>query len=657
MHAVEEQRDRALEEVRDHARRHGIGLELTPAGMAVIPLAEGQPMTPAQFQAVPEADRAAFEAQREEIEHRMEEKMRELRALDEQARERVRKLDREVALFAVGHLIDALKARFAEPPALGRWLDQVREDVLANLGAFQHGEQEQVPAPLAAAVAQATRGFFGRYAVNVFIAPDEDDTTGAPIVEETNPTYHGLFGRIEYESTLGAVATDHRHLRAGAMHRANGGYLVLDALEVLRRPFLWDKLKDVLRTRRIRLENLAEQYTMLPTTTLSPEPIDVELKVILIGPPELHRLLLALDPEMRELFRVKAEFDVSMPWLDEGVRQYAAFIGEQARERGLPHFDAGAVARVVEHGARAVEHQEKLSSSFLDIADLVVEACHWCQREDGAVVRKQHVERAIEEKVFRSNMIEERIDELIAEGTLMIDVDGALVGQVNGLSVAELGDYRFGRPVRITAATAAGRGELVSIDREAELSGAIHDKGFLALSGYLGDRYGQNAPLSLAASLTFEQSYAGIEGDSAASAELYALLSSLAGAPVKQSIAVTGSVNQHGWIQPISAVNEKVEGFYAVCDRRGLTGDQGVIVPRANLKNLMLKDDVVEAVRRRRFHVWGVASAEEGLEILTELRPGERDEDGAYPEGSLHRRVEDRLRQLARVGRQMRATD
>ncbi|HEX6618586.1 MAG TPA: AAA family ATPase [Solirubrobacteraceae bacterium] len=651
---LEQHRQDVLARVRDDAARRHVAVELTPTGVVMVPLVDGHPVGPDELQRLPQATRDALNSAQHDIEEEIAELVRTFRQIDREAHERVRTLDREIALFAVGHLIDDVKARFAQTPAVEAWLERVREDVIDNLGRFTATMAPEAMATPQGGVALGGHGgerFLRRYGVNAFVAHEDGD--GAPVVVETNLSYQDLFGRIEFESVFGAVATDHGHLSAGAIHRANGGYLVLRTLEVLSRPLVWSKLKEVLRTGRAQLENPAEQLMLFPTATLTPEPIDLDVKVVLVGTPDVHRLLYALDEDVRELFRVRVEFDVDVPWSDERVREYAGFVADRVRQHGLRHFDATAVARVVEHGARVAGDQRRLTTRLNGIAELVAEASHWAGSAGREVVTRADVEEAIARRIGRSNLVEERIDELIADGTLMIAVDGERVGQVNGLSVIELGDYAFGRPTRITATTAAGRGDVLSIDRETELSGAVHDKGFLTLRGYLEQRYGGRVPLTLSASVTFEQSYAGVEGDSAASAELYALLSSLAGMPLRQSIAVTGSVNQYGDVQAIGAVNEKIEGFYAVCSRSGLSGDQGVIIPRSNVHHLMLRDEVIEAVSAGRFHIWAVATIDEGLELLTGVPAGERGADGEFPEETVHRAVEERLRALAETARGM----
>jgi lon-related putative ATP-dependent protease len=648
---IERQQESAMAELREQAQKGGIAVELTPTGVVTVPLRGGQPMTPADFGQLPGTVRKRYQDAIEDLGPRLQAFLTRMRGLQREVRERLRALEREVALFAVGHLIDELKERYAGSDKLVQWLTAVAEDVTENLGQFRaHGQDGEgdSASSLFEAIGRGPEQGLARYEVNMFVAQEADG--GAPVVVETNPTYANLFGRVEHQGVLGGgFVTDHRMLRPGAVHRANGGYLMLPAAEVLSQPLVWLKLKEALRSSEIRLENLAEQYALFPTATLTPEPIKLDLKVVLVGSRLTYELAYTLDEDVRKLFRVKAEFDWRTPWDDEAVQGYAAFLSAQAQSDGLRHFDASAVARVVEHGARLAESQEWISTRLVEIASLAAEASHWAARDGSELVRAEHVERAIEQKVHRSDLIEQRLLEMVAEGTLMLDFDGERVGQVNGLSVLELGDYAFGRPVRITASAGPGRGALVSIERETELSGHIHDKGFLILSGYLRERYGGERRIALAANLTFEQSYDHIDGDSAASAELYALLSELAGAPLRQDIAVTGSVNQHGALQAIGGVNEKIEGYYRACALKELTGRQGVIIPETNVRHLMLSHEVVDSVHAGRFHVWSARDVDEGIELLTGIPVGRRDEDGRFPEGTLHARVEDRLERWARI--------
>lgn len=481
--------------------------------------------------------------------------------------------------------------------------------------------------------------------MNVIV--DNSETAGAPVVVEYNPTYNNLIGRIEKEAVFGALITDFTMIRAGSLHRANGGYLVIPVEELLRNLFSWDGLKRALREREVVIEEAAERLGFLTTKTLQPEPIRLKLKVILLGDPLLYYLLYHFDPDFQELFKVKAEFGTRMDRTPENVQKYAAFFCTLCKKEKLLHLDASAVAKLVEYGSRLAEDQTKLATRFSEIADVVREACYYARKEGADYATADHVRRAIDERFYRSNLIQERIQEMIVRGTIMVETTGAKVGQVNGLSVLSLGDISFGKPQRITVTVAAGKEGVIDIEREAKLGGRIHTKGVLILTGYLTEKYAAEAPLTLAARLVFEQSYEGIEGDSASSAELYALFSALSGVPLRQDLAVTGSVNQKGEIQAIGGVNEKIEGFFDVCRAKGLTGEQGVLIPAANRENLMLREDVVEAVREGRFHIYLVKHIDEGIEILTGVPAGERGPDGSFPEGTIHGKVAARLKEMA----------
>jgi predicted ATP-dependent protease len=651
---LEQEQGKALAELREQAQTGGIALELTPSGVMTVPLRGDHPMTPAEFAQLPDTVRARYQSNLEELQPLIEGFLTHMRARQRNAVDAVRELDRQVALFAIGHLVDELKERHRESPQVVTWLEAVTEDVTENLDRFrtpdhEHPGRGELPDSLLAAMG-APEDPFRRYAVNVLVTQLDGCS---PVVVEMNPTYPNLFGRIEYRGVLGGgLATDHLMLRPGAVHRATGGYLMLPAAEVLGQPLVWLKLKELLRTGSIRLENPADQYALIPTSTLTPEPIDLDLKVVLVGASSLYALAYALDEDFRKLFQVKAEFDWRVPWDDEGIRGYAEFLSAEATAHRLLHFDAAAVGRIVEHGARLAEDRERLSTRLGELGAIAAEASHWAAQDACELVGASHIDQAIEHKATRSNLLEQRLLEMVAEGTLMIDVEGERVGQINGLSVLDLGDYSFGRPVRITATAGPGRGALVSIEREAELSGHLHDKGFLTIAGYLRARYGAERRIALSATLSFEQSYDRIDGDSASSAELYALLSELAGLPLRQDIAVTGSVNQHGELQAIGAVNEKIEGFYRTCKLAGLTGHQGVLIPAANERNLMLSGEVVDSVAGGMFHVWSAHDVDAGLALLTGVATGIRDAEGRFPPGTLHARVDERLDEWARTGDQ-----
>ncbi len=643
--ALNRERERLWEGVREFAQQLGFAVELTPAGVVSLPVVHGRPLSPEEYERLPEAVREELERRNRLIQDRVADALREVRRLERETAEKLRQLDREVALFAVGGLFEELRERYQDVPDVLEFLDQVREDIPEHLHDFFPPQVPGVPTPIAQLQALQQQEHLARYRINVFV--DNSQTRGAPVVFERNPSYYNLVGRIDYRATFGAMVTDFSQIRPGALHRANGGFLVLHVLDLLSNPFAWDALKRSLITRQVVIENLGQQYAVLPTATLRPDPIPLDVKVVLVGAPLLYYLLSAYDDDFRELFRVRADFAPDMDWNDEYVMGYAAFISRVVREQGLRHFDRAAVARVVEYGARLVEHQRKLSSQLLEIGNLVAEASYWAGKAGREIVTAADVETAIRKKRYRSDLIAERVRELIAEGTLKIETSGERVGVINGLAVIDLGDFSFGKPSRVTARVSLGRGNLISIEREIALSGPIHSKGFLILSNYLTGAYAQDFPLAVSASITFEQAYEEIEGDSASSTELYALLSALAGLPIKQGIAVTGSVNQYGEVQAIGGVNEKIEGFFAVCKAQGLTGEQGVIIPTANVQHLMLDDEVVQAVAEGKFHIWAVDTVDQGIEILTGVPAGERQPDGTYPEGTVHRHVMDRLRQYA----------
>jgi lon-related putative ATP-dependent protease len=650
---VDTRRREVLERLQELGRQRSVALELTPAGVVSMPLVDGESIAPEAFMQLPTERQAAYQAAVAELESDVRQAFARLRALERDGREDLRRLDREVALFATGHLVDDMKRRWREAERLGPWLDALQEDLIEHLDLLRPEASEPPgPAGIAALVGGARPGqdTLARYEVNVLVTHAAG--AAAPVVAMHDSSYYDLFGRIEYETVYGAAVTDHRHIRPGAVHRAAAGYLLLHASDVLAKPFVWGRLKELLRTGKARIENLGAQYMLFPSASLEPEPVDVDLTVVLIGSTELFRVMHALDPDVRRLFKVRADFDSQTPWDEGTVRAYAAFVSQQVRDFRLPHFDRGALARVIEHGARLAEDRDRLSTRLPEIADVVQEAAHRASQESAALVTAAHVERALRDRRRRSDLPEHRLRRHTIEGDLRVQVSGEATGQVNGLAVVDLGDYAFGHPVRITATVAAGEGKVVDIDREAELSGPIHDKGVLILAGLLRHLYCRDTALALRASLVFEQSYGPVEGDSASSAELFALLSALADVPVHQRVGVTGSVDQHGHIQAIGGVNEKIEGFYALCREHGLTGDQGVIIPAANLRHLMLDNEVVEAVRDGRFHVWAIETIDDAIELLTGTIAGTPDDEGNYAEHTFHARAQARIAALAQLARE-----
>ncbi|HOQ97395.1 MAG TPA: ATP-binding protein [Anaerolineae bacterium] len=643
---LQEQESQILSDLERQARQRGYGLARTPMGtMLVRTSPSGEPLTEREYQRLSTGEKQEEETAERDLQQQVAGTLTKVRARQKQAQDTLNELDRQVTAFAIGHFVDDLEAKYAQYAEVEEYLEEVRRDVIDSADVFRP-EAEQAN-PLAQMLGGGAQEMdLSRYKVNVIV--DSCQQKGAPIVAESNPTYYNLIGQVEQEAQFGALVTDFTKIRAGAFHKANGGYLILEARDVLTNPFSWDAVKRVLKDGRIDIEEMGAQFRAFNTTTLEPEPIPANTKVVLIGEPWLYYLLYEYDDEFQRLFKVKADFGSEMDRDQKAIDEYALFVANHIRENGLRPFDPGGVARIVEYGSRLAEDQKKLATRFSEVADMVSEASFWATQAGHELVSAADVQRAIDEKVYRSNRIEERIREMIDRGVIMVDTEGAVAGQVNGLSVSMLGDYEFGQPTRITARTYVGRGNVIAIDREAELSGPIHNKGVLILAGYLGGRFAQELPLSLSASLTFEQSYEGVEGDSASSAELYALLSSLAGVPIRQNLAVTGSVNQRGEVQPIGGATAKIEGFFDVCRSKGLTGDQGVLIPAQNADNLNLRHDVVQAVREAKFHIYQVRTIDEGIELLTGMRAGEK-VNGKYPEGTVNYRVAQRLQELARI--------
>ena len=642
---VGQKRDAVLAEMRRFATQYGFALEATPTGLVAGPVLGDRPLTPDEIRLLTPERQAEIERNGAQVQEAVVAGLRRLHLLDRDATERMRRLDREIATFAVDPLLQMLREKYQALPDVIAQLDRVRTDIADNVSEFRppSGEPSAPAVPPWEAAASEERT--NRYRVNVFV--DNGGRSGAPVIFEPNPTYYNLLGRVEYRGVFGTTVTDFRQIRAGALHRANGGFLILEVADVLRNPPAWDALKRALRARELRIESLGEQLSAMPTVSLAPHPVPLDAKVVLIGTSAVFHLLHSIDDDFGELFKVKVDFAPDMDWTDEHVHSYAAFISRHVRQGDLRQFDRGAVARVVEHGARVRDHQRKLSTRLMEIGDLVTEASFWAGKAGREVVRAEDVDEAISRREGRSNLVEERLQELVTEGTIRIETEGRRVGQVNGLEIMELGDYRFGLPSRVTARVSMGRGTVESIEREIDLSGPIHSKGFLILTGYLAGQYGQEWPLALRATLTFEQSYEGVDGDSASSTELYALLSALARLPITQEIAVTGSVDQYGEVQAVGGVTHKIEGFFRVCRAKGLTGGQGVAIPSANVANLMLSDEVVRAVEEGRFHIWALRTIDEGLELLTGVAAGQRQEDGTYPADTAHRLVHDRLRHYA----------
>ena len=628
----------------EEAQGKGFSIRKTVSGLMIVPIKKNsEPLTEEEYEALDEQTRAKIDEMGKGLQERLNDVVRDVREGEKTVKNALAKLERDAALSAVGHFMEEAKTKYSGHEKISSYLADVTEDILEHLDDFKVQEEQTPPLPFMKM--QKTEPTFTRYTVNVLV--NNRDTKGAPCVFESNPTYFNLFGRLEYKFQYGVATTDFSMIKSGSLHKANGGYIVVNALDLLRNMFSYEALKRALRNRELKIEDIWEQYRPISTATLRPEAIPMNVKVILIGVPYIYYLLYGLDEEYRELFKVKADFDSRMDKTQDAVQMYAAFVASRCKQEKFMPFDRSGVGKIVEYGSRLAEHQEKLSSKFSDISDLIKEAHYWAKKADSRIVRSEHVETALRERTYRSNRIEERMQDMTVEGTLIIETSGSRVGQINGLAVLDMGDYRFGKPSRITAKTFAGRGGVINIERETKMSGKIHEKAILIISHYIGSTYARKKPISFSASITFEQLYEMIEGDSASCAELYVLLSSLADIPLRQNMAVTGSMDQNGEVQPIGGVNEKIEGFFDLCRIRGLDGTQGVVIPRKNVRHLMVKQEVVDAVTEGKFFIYPIDRVEEGIEIFTGMPAGERGEDGTYPEGTVNCLVARRLEELS----------
>ncbi|MCH8205528.1 MAG: AAA family ATPase [Chloroflexi bacterium] len=655
---VQDKRQALTNELEQEAQKGGFALSFTQTGITPVPVVDGRPINQEEFAGLSEEQREALREKAEGIQHSITHAMQEFRKLNQEATDRVQEVDVELLRFTLTPIIYDLQAKYLDHPEVGAYLGQVETDMAEHLDMFKPSGESPDRRPGPGGPPSEEDGF-GRYRVNDLV--DNSTCEGAPVIFEYSPTYYNLFGRIDYQAKMGTLTTDLTMVRPGAIHRANGGYLVVQARDLLASPLSWETLKRTLRSGEVRIENIGEQYSPLPSTTLRPQPIPVNCKIVLVGSPDLSHLLRGADEDFQRYFKVTADFDTLMDRNAENMAKYAAFVAARSKDGNLRPFQNTAVARIIDYSSRLVQDQEKLTTRFMDVADMLTEANYWAAKDSNDVVTADHVAKAIDQRHYRASLPEERLNELIESGAIHISTEGKAVGQINGLAVMSIGDYVFGKPSRITARTSLGKGQVVNVERETRMSGRIHDKGFMILTGYLRGKYAQDRPLSLSASIGFEQTYSEVDGDSASSTELYALLSAISGLPIDQGIAVTGSVNQSGEVQAIGGATYKIEGYYDVCKAKGLTGSQGVMIPSDNLRNLVLKDKVVDAVRDGNFKIYAVSTVDEGIEVLTGVAAGERGEDGTYVEGTVHHLVEKRLREMAeqvrRFGRDGRAED
>ncbi len=650
---IQEEQNQTFEDLKDKAKEKGLSLIKTPAGFTFAPVKEGGEMMEEQeVRNLSDEEREELEGKTKELQQDLQKLIRKMPSNQRKVREQMKRLDKEIASFAIKDLFGDVRKNFEESDKIQQFLDNVEEDIIENVHSItgKQGNQNQNGNPLAKMLGGQQQGnsesdILDRYRVNVLV--DNEETEGAPLIHEDNPNYKNLIGRVEYESQMGALTTKFNLIKAGALHEANGGYLLLDARRVLIEPFAWEGLKRVLKSGELKIESFGESYRTISTISLKPQAIKLNVKVVLVGERMLYYLLCQHDPEFQKLFKVEADFEDEIDRSDENQQHYAQLIAGLIKKNNLKPFDKKAVARVIEQGSRLVSDNKKLSTQTKELTDLLHESNYWADEKGNETVGYEDVEKAVDQKIYRSSRLRDKIQETSNRDTIFIDTEGEVVGQVNGLSVAVIGNIMFGRPNRITARVQLGKGKIIDIEREVDMSGPIHSKGVLILRGFLGERYAEEAPLSLSASLVFEQSYSNIDGDSASCAELYALLSAIGEIPLKQSFSVTGSVNQHGKVQPIGGVNEKIEGFFDICNERGLTGEQGVLIPKANEKNLMLHSKVIEAAKADKFHIYSVETVDEGMELLTGLEMGEADKDGNYAEGTINYKIIEKLNKFA----------
>ncbi len=645
MDEYEDKKEELLDKLSKDAEEHGFKVNTGSSGIYFLPIIEGRTISEEEFSSLDEETKDEINQKTNILQQETLDIIRKLKNNDKETEKKVSEWENKIALLALGVHIDDLKEKYKKFEVIQKYLEDVQKDILDNLDDFKEEEVSEEQQQLVIPWMQKPETSVTKYKVNVLV--DNSTLKGAPVILDSNPTYSNLIGKIEYENEFGSVSTDYTKIKPGLFHIANGGFLILQAKDVLSNPQAYEAINRVLKTKKIIIENMKDQTGVVAVTAIKPQPIPVDLKVILVGSTTIYELLYEYEEDFRKLFKVKVDFDEEMDRNDENILKLAQFISGFCKKENTIHFDKSGVAKVVEYASGLVEDKNKLSTRFNEIVEILCESCMWAEDDGAKLVKAKHVQQAISEKAYRCDRLDKKLLEMLNEGTIMVDTEGIEIGQINGLTVMDMGDYSFGKPSRITASTYIGESGIVNVEREVDLSGTSHSKGVLILSGYIGQKYAQEFPLSLTASLCFEQMYGGVDGDSASSAELYAILSSLAEVPIKQSIAVTGSVNQKGEIQPVGGVRYKIEGFFELCKLRGLTGEHGVIIPCQNVKNLVLKDEVIDAVKKKLFHIYPVETIDQGIEILTCKKAGEKGKNGEYKSDTINYLVSEKLRRFA----------
>ena len=647
----ETKRNLLLDQLNKKSAQYGFTVKSAQNGIYMMPILNGKTIAEEEFDKLDEATKKEFENKSTIVQQHIMEAIGEIKSIEKESEKRIQDWQANVALLTINAHINLIKSKYKKNKKINHFLDSIKKDILKNINLFTADEKSldgKLQGPQAAHP-EIYKPWLN-YRVNLFI--DNSNLEGAPVVADTNYSYHNIFGKLEYENYYGTLKTDYTMLKPGLLHIANGGYLVFQANDLLTNSLCYDTLKKVLRSKTLGIENAADPRSSMVMVSLKPEPIPLDLKVILIGDENIYQTLLAMDQDFRKLFKIKVEFADDAPLNKDNMVKLARFVKGYCDHEELPPLDSSAMAKVIEYASKLADSQDKLSTRFTDLSLIVGEASTWAKMAKSKIITEEFITKALEEKIDRVKKYDEKYMEMIKDETLLIDTSGSEIGQINGLTIINVGDYTFGKPVRITANTYTGKNGIINIEREVELSGSSHSKGILILSGYLGEMFAQDMPLSLTASICFEQLYSGVDGDSASSTELYAILSSLSGIPINQSFAVTGSVNQKGEIQPIGGVNDKIEGFFQICKMRGLDGSHGVMIPKQNVRNLNLSDEVVEAVKEGKFHIYAISTIDEGIELLTGVPAGSKDENGNFPAGTINYLVYNKLKKYADVSKE-----
>ena len=639
----EEKRNTLLEKLNQKSMKHGFQVKTAQNGIYMMPVINGTTINEEDFEKLSPEIKKQFEDKSNIVQEQIMAAINEIKSIEKEADKKIEEWQSNIALLTINVHITNIKSKFKRNKKINKFLDNIKNDILKNIPLFLADEQDlktstvprqEMPKP------------WLNYRVNLFV--DNSALEGSPVIMDSNYSYHNIFGRLEYENHYGSLKTDYTMLKPGLLHKANGGYILLQAKDLISNQICYEALKKALKVKELSIENTVDQRSSMVLVSLKPEPIPLNVKVLLVGDSNLYYTLLSLDSDFRKLFKIKAEFEETAPRTEENILKIAKFVSSFCEKENLLPLDKSATAKIVEFSSKLANDKEKLSTKFNEIGEIIGEASTWAKFAKRKIVTKEFVQKALDERIERIKKYDEKYLEMIKEDTLLISTTGFKVGEINGLTVMTIGDYSFGKPSKITANTYVGKSGIVDIEREVDMSGSSHSKGILILSGYLGETFAQNMPLSLTASLCFEQLYNGVDGDSASSAELYAILSSLSGIPINQSLAVTGSVNQKGEIQPIGGVNEKIEGFYQICKMRGLDGSHGVIIPVQNVRNLHLSDELIEQVKNKKFHIYAISNIEEGIEILTGVPAGTANKDGLFPAGTVNYLAYEKLKKYAK---------